>query len=226
MILDDENIQDITLRTDVEKIVSAGANLLGLINSILDLSKIEAGKMSVNIETFDLEKLINDVTNTIHPMAVKRGNRLKKVFQENLSYINSDATKIRQVLLNLLSNACKFTQNGEITLEMSATKLNSKPWLMCKVTDTGRGIEKDEMDKLFDAFTQVEAAKSQSITGTGLGLSICRKFCQMLGGDIYLESEIGVGSTFTMIVPCEESAGMSTSSQKYLDHEIKKCVGS
>lgn len=225
MILDDVPGGDDVLRSDVEKIVLAGTNLLGLINSILDLSKIEAGKMTVTRTQVNVEKLVNEVVNTVHPFAVKKGNHLKKTFQCDERGMMSDAGKIRQILLNLLSNACKFCENGEIILTVSSTQINSSPWMIFKVSDTGRGIEKEQMENLFDDFTQVKAAQTENMTGTGLGLSICRKFCNLLGGDVYLESKLGEGSTFTVMLPCnyqeqkkhkEESEAMP----------VKKCIGS
>jgi len=224
LILESEARKDVRLRGDVEKIVTSGINLLNLINSILDLSKIEAGKMTVSSTPFEVEKMINEVVNTIHPLALKNGNILKRSFQASTPSMTSDAVKIRQVLLNLLSNACKFCENGEITLEVSSIQLNSSPWMAFKVTDTGRGIENEEMEKLFDEFTQIDSAQTKNTTGTGLGLAICRKFCNLLGGDVYVESILGEGTTFTALLPCKYQEKQDNLEENDVP-PIIKCVG-
>jgi len=201
MILDDLSNEDDRLRPDLEKITCAGKNLLSLINSVLDLSKIEAGKMSVNVDVFDVRHLVNEVVDTIHPMAVKNNNLLKLNIIGNVTTMTSDMVKIRQILLNLLSNACKFTVNGVIGLEVTSREVEAAPWLMFKVSDTGMGITKEDAELLFDEFIQVDSVQTRGTTGTGLGLAISRKFSRMLGGDIQLSSQINVGSTFTMELP-------------------------
>jgi len=201
MILEDLPDQEDHLRPDLNKITNAGKNLLNLINSVLDLSKIEAGKMTVTIDDFNIQNLVNEVVDTIHPMAVKNNNLLKLNVIGTVSTMTSDMTKIRQNLLNLLSNACKFTVNGIISLEVTSKQVKEDEWLVFKVSDTGMGISKEDADTLFDEFTQVDSKYTRGTTGTGLGLAITRKFCRLLGGDIQLSSKLNAGSIFTMELP-------------------------
>ncbi|MBI4783342.1 MAG: PAS domain-containing protein [Oscillatoriophycideae cyanobacterium NC_groundwater_1537_Pr4_S-0.65um_50_18] len=185
---------------DLEKIRGAGKHLLGLINDILDISKIEAGKMDLYLETFDLEQVIFEVENTIQPLVQKNHNRLEIVRSGNLGLMHADLTKLRQSLFNLLSNAAKFTEAGTITLTVERHPTN---WVNFKVTDTGIGMSLEQMDKVFQAFTQADASTTRKYGGTGLGLAISRHFCQMMGGDITVSSEIGKGSTFTICLPSQ-----------------------
>ena len=201
MILDDLPEQEGSIRPDLLKITNAGKNLLNLINSVLDLSKIEAGKMTVSVDTFDVQNLVNEVVDTIHPMAVKNNNLLKLNMIGNNTTMTSDMTKIRQNLLNLLSNACKFTVNGVISLQVTSKPVNGEDWIVFTVSDTGMGISKEDAENLFDEFTQVNSKFTRGTTGTGLGLAITRKFCRLLGGDIQLSSQLNAGATFTMELP-------------------------
>ncbi|MCK4585923.1 MAG: PhnD/SsuA/transferrin family substrate-binding protein [Gammaproteobacteria bacterium] len=201
MVLDDLPCDQKVIRSDVSNIITASHNLLGLINSILDLSKIEAGKMEVHSEEFDVVKLCNEVVDTILPITKLNNNELEYKTNDELILMYSDKTKIRQALLNLLSNACKFTHGGRISLEVEVRQVNSKSWIYFTVTDTGEGISSQDAETLFDEFTQVENAKYKNIGGTGLGLSISRKFCRLLGGDIELHSELNRGSTFAIKLP-------------------------
>ncbi|MCK4710980.1 MAG: GAF domain-containing sensor histidine kinase, partial [Gammaproteobacteria bacterium] len=201
MVLDDLPNHEEVIRSDVGNIITASHNLLGLINSILDLSKIEAGKMDVHSEEFDVIQLCNEVVDTIHPMTKKNNNTLEYKGSGESILMNSDKTKIRQALLNLLSNACKFTHDGKISLELESRQINTKKWLFFTVADTGEGISDEDASNLFDEFTQVENAKHKNIVGTGLGLSISRKFCRLLGGDIELSSKLNEGSSFTIKLP-------------------------
>jgi|GEM_PF-1336129 len=187
---------------DLAKISGAGKQLLGLINDILDLSKIEAGKMELYLETLDISTLINDVVSTIKPLIQKNENQLEVIYSGNLGYLQADATKLRQTLYNLLSNAAKFTHNGTITLEISRTKSEeSSSSFTFRVTDTGIGMNEQQLSKLFQPFTQADASTTRKFGGTGLGLAISRRFCQMMGGDIQVESTPNQGSTFTVTLP-------------------------
>ena len=188
---------------DLRKVHSAGKHLLSLINDILDLSKIEAGRMELYLETFDIKSLIQETVSTIHPLIEKNNNNLEFNLAENLDMMHADLTKVRQSLFNLLSNSSKFTTNGKITLDVTSYTAESKQWISFKVADTGIGMNSEQMGKLFQAFTQADASTTRKYGGTGLGLAITKKFCQMMGGDISVESELGTGSTFTIHLPVQ-----------------------
>jgi PAS domain S-box-containing protein len=186
---------------DLEKIQRAGSHLLGLINSVLDLSKIEAGKMDLYLETFDLATMLRDVTATIQPLIQQKGNQLVVEAGAELGQMHADVTKVRQTLFNLLSNASKFTENGTITLRVTGDTVDGVPWINFAVTDTGIGMTPEQLGKLFQAFTQADLSTTRKYGGTGLGLVITKRFCQMMGGDITVESAPDVGTTFTMRLP-------------------------
>ena len=186
---------------DLQKIHGAGKHLLNLINDILDLSKIEAGRMELYLETFNIESLINETVSTIHPLIEKNHNTLEYSLADDLGQMHADLTKVRQSLFNLLSNASKFTNNGTIALNVTSYTAEGKPMIAFKVTDTGIGMNSEQIGKLFQAFTQADASTTRKYGGTGLGLAITKKFCQMMGGDISVESELGKGSTFTINLP-------------------------
>ncbi len=186
---------------DLEKIHASGKHLLSLINDILDLSKIEAGKMDLLLEEFDLPALLDDVIATVRPAAVKRGNRLELSCARDLGAMRADPTRVRQVLLNHLSNAIKFTEGGEVSLEAAATSQNGRPAVRFVIRDTGIGIPPEQMDALFQPFTQGDVSSTRRYGGTGLGLVISRQLCYKMGGDITVESEPGKGSTFTVTLP-------------------------
>jgi signal transduction histidine kinase/DNA-binding response OmpR family regulator len=189
---------------DLKKIHSAGKHLLALINDILDLSKIESGKMELYLERFDVGALVNDVTSTIHPLVERNGNTLELRLPPDLDHMHADVTRMRQVLFNLLSNASKFTEHGTITLDVLEEKdARGMGWISFSVRDTGIGLTPDQLGKLFQAFTQADASTSRKYGGTGLGLVISRRFCQMMGGDITVESEYGKGSSFTVRLPMD-----------------------
>lgn len=186
---------------DAHKINTAGKHLLEMINDILDLSKIETGRMDVYFEHFSLDDMIRDVTETIQPLVDKNNNKLIVKKEENLGEMKSDLTKIRQSLFNLLSNACKFTKDGTITLSIKKKYIEDQPHIQFDVKDTGIGMNDDQQLKLFQSFTQADSSISRKYGGTGLGLSISKHFSSMLGGSIEVTSEIGKGSTFSLILP-------------------------
>ena len=186
---------------DLQKIHSAGKHLLGLINDVLDISKIEAGKMDLFLETIDVSAMIEDVVSTIKPLVQKNGNSLNVQCEENLGPMRADATKVRQALFNLLSNACKFTDKGVITLQVSRERGNGAGNFVFCVRDNGIGMTREQIKKLFKAFTQADASTTRKYGGSGLGLAITRHFCQMMGGDVTVESKPGTGSTFTIKLP-------------------------
>jgi signal transduction histidine kinase/CheY-like chemotaxis protein/HAMP domain-containing protein len=194
---------DDELVPDLEKIASAGRHLLSLINDILDLSKIEANKMQLYLETFDVVELLNDVSVTVAPLMAKNRNEFIQDFHSDLGEMRSDQTKLRQNLFNLLSNAAKFTNGGRVTLSVRRERRADRDWLVFKVTDTGIGMTPEQQERLFNAFTQADASTTRNYGGTGLGLSITRSFSHMIGGIVTVESEVGKGSVFTMEVPAQ-----------------------
>jgi signal transduction histidine kinase len=184
----------------LKRVNRAGTHLLGLINQVLDLSKIEAGKLELNPQTVQLASLINDVISTARQLAEQNKNRLVVDTQENLGALTVDPMRLRQILLNLLSNACKFTKEGEVTL--AARKVsNGSSFVEFAVSDTGIGMTPEQQAKLFEEFTQADASTAQRFGGTGLGLAITRKLARMMGGDVTVASEPGKGSVFTVRLP-------------------------
>jgi signal transduction histidine kinase/DNA-binding response OmpR family regulator len=186
---------------DLQKIRAAGKHLLALINDILDLSKIEAGKMDVYFENFEIEPMIKDVVATIKPLILKNANTLEVQLPENIGIMRTDLTKVRQGLFNLLSNASKFTDRGQVTLKVEREFGPKTTWIEFSVTDTGIGMTPEQMTNLFQEFSQADASTTRKYGGTGLGLAITKRFCQMLGGDVTVRSEEGKGSTFIMRLP-------------------------
>lgn len=187
--------------SDLQKIRFSGRHLLGLINDVLDLSKVEAGKMKLFLETFDVSNLVEEVTATAKPLVEKTSNRLDVSVAPDVGQIREDVTKVRQVLLNLLSNAAKFTEKGTISLEVTREADVTGSWVVFRVRDTGIGMTPEQTAKLFQAFTQADGSTMRKYGGTGLGLALSRKFCGMMGGDINVESVPGRGSTFTVRLP-------------------------
>ena len=192
--------------TDLETINSAGKHLLSLINDILDLSKIEAGKMALYPEIFEIATLINNIVLTVKPSIEKNANVLEVDVDPQLGTMYADQTRMRQVLLNLLSNAAKFTTNGKVTLTVKSEKEDIPPQapfgiITFTVTDTGIGMSPNQQRQLFQPFTQGDTSTTKKYGGTGLGLAISRHFCQMMGGEIIVTSQPGVGSTFTVRLP-------------------------
>ncbi len=191
---------------DLEKINAAGKHLLALINDILDLSKIEAGRVDLFLETFDLHQMLDEAVSTVKPLITKNDNRLATDFADNLGNVRMDLTKLRQALFNLLSNAAKFTEGGIITLTAAKELRDGAEWLTLSVSDTGIGIREDKLETVFEEFSQADDSTTRDYGGTGLGLPISRRFCQMMGGDITVTSKIGRGTTFTIELPIQVEA--------------------
>ena len=189
------------IRPDLEKICGAGKHLLSLINDILDLSKIEAGKMNVFVESFDVVTLLADVRATIEPLMGRNSNTFEVRCGADLGTLHSDQTKVRQILFNLLSNAAKFTRMGRVTLAATRPTRGDGERLEFEVSDTGIGMTPEQVVGLFKPFSQADASTTRYYGGTGLGLAITQHFCRMLGGDVTVESEYGKGSTFTITLP-------------------------
>ncbi|APB35185.1 Signal transduction histidine kinase [Gloeomargarita lithophora Alchichica-D10] len=186
---------------DLEKIRGAGKHLLALINDILDISKIEAGRMDLYLETFAISDLVREVVTTAMPLLHKNQNQLRLDLAADLGFLHTDMTKLRQVLLNLLSNAAKFSERGTVTLTGRRQIQTGADWLVLQVRDTGIGMTPEQMDKLFQAFTQADSSTTRKYGGTGLGLAISRRFCHLMGGEITVESAPGAGTTFTVQLP-------------------------
>jgi signal transduction histidine kinase len=192
------------LKQDVEpldRVLGAGRHLLALINDILDLSKIEAGRMELNLSSFALPPLIDGVVKTIEPLAAKNGNQVAVHCDAGIGTMHADEMRLRQALLNLMSNANKFTEKGTVTIAAHQRQENDREWITLSVADTGIGMTQEQMGKLFQEFSQASSTTASKYGGTGLGLVISRKFCQMMGGDITVTSEPGKGSVFTVRLP-------------------------
>jgi signal transduction histidine kinase len=185
---------------DVRKIRQAGRTLLTLINDVLDLSKIEAGKMEIEVMVFDLVELLDEVVVALQPVIEKNGNRLVCDWLPTLGTMVSDPVKLRQALINLLGNAAKFTQQGTITLR-ACRPVNDPAWVEITVEDTGIGLNNDEVQRLFQIFSQASPAITRKYGGTGLGLALTREVCRRMGGDVTVESHPGQGSTFYVRLP-------------------------
>ncbi|HVK10769.1 MAG TPA: ATP-binding protein, partial [Gemmataceae bacterium] len=188
---------------DLNKVHAAAKHLLALINDVLDLSKIESGKLELHLETFDVPAMIQEVVTTIEPLAERNANTLRIECPPDLGTIHADSTKVRQGLFNLLSNACKFTERGTVAVRVGREPVAGTEWFVFEVSDTGIGIAPDQMDRLFERFGQGLPATARKYGGTGLGLAITRRFCQLMGGEITVNSQPGVGSTFVIRLPAE-----------------------
>jgi signal transduction histidine kinase/CheY-like chemotaxis protein len=199
LTLTDEHLEmDEENRTNHEIVLKSARHLLALINDILDLSKVEAGKMNLFVTPFEPAELVRAVVSTALPMAIANDIELRAETPDGLGPVESDETKVRQILLNLVSNAVKFTKEGSVSVHMRA---HGEDGWQVEVTDTGIGIAPEHQDLVFEEFRQVDASTTREIGGTGLGLSIARKLARLLGGDLTLESQVGVGSTFTLTLP-------------------------
>jgi signal transduction histidine kinase/CheY-like chemotaxis protein len=191
----DENIRDL------QRVQAAGKHLLSLINDVLDLSKIEAGKMTLHLETFDVGPIVEEMITTLEPEAERNGNRLVLRMPAEVGSMHADITKVRQILFNLLSNACKFTHNGTVTLDVERRQQLSEDRLVFQVSDTGIGMTQEQQSNLFQYFAQADTSTSRKYGGTGLGLAISQRFTHMMRGDIRVVSTSGQGSLFTLELP-------------------------
>jgi signal transduction histidine kinase/ActR/RegA family two-component response regulator len=203
-----ENVQDL------QKIQTAGKHLLALINDVLDLSKIEAGKMGLHLETFDVSQVIEEMVTTLQPAAAKNANSIHVHVAESVSVMRADITKIRQILFNLLSNACKFTDHGHVSVDVDQIKVQGRDCIQFRVSDTGIGISEQQKKNLFREFAQADASISRKYGGTGLGLAITHRFVQLMKGRITVESEPGQGAIFTVQLPAQvviDTAGSAQS---------------
>jgi CheY-like chemotaxis protein/two-component sensor histidine kinase len=190
-------------REPLERISRAGKHLLQLINEVLDLSKIEAGKLEISYETVDVAALVNDLVGEVEPLAEKNANRLVVECPSDIGTVRSDPTRLRQIILNLLSNACKFTEHGRVLLSVSRSRNNGEEFISVHVTDTGIGMTEDQLGKLFQEFSQADSSTTRKYGGTGLGLAISDRLCRLMGGTIGVESKPGVGTTFRMRLPAD-----------------------
>lgn len=220
-----EDIDQPSFAGDLDKIHRAGQHLLGLINSILDISKIESGKMELYLETFSLERVIEEVTSVASPLVAKNHNTLRVDIQPSTGPLEADVTKVRQMVLNLVSNAAKFTSDGVITIRGREYQLEDERWLSISVQDTGIGMTMAQMSSLFLPFQQADSSVTRKYGGTGLGLTISRQFCQMMGGDIIVRSTLGEGTIFEIKLPAvvsqykREVEQMEPSMQTNLDRD-------
>jgi len=192
--------------TDLRRINSAGKHLLSLVTDVLDLSRIEAGETELLIQSFDLNGFVDDVVATCRRLVMDNGNEFIVERGDDLGIVVSDATKLRQAVLNLLSNAAKFTKHGHVMLKASRETSAEGDWVSITVSDSGIGIARENLPKLFKNFNQAEASTSSRYGGTGLGLALSQKLCRLMGGEITVESELGRGSSFTIRIPAELQA--------------------
>ena len=202
-IADDGNKDEIVSSCD--NIITSGKYLLTLINSILDLSKIEAGRMDVHLEATSVKELCQGVIGSINPLVEKKHNSLKFVIDNNVDIITTDFVKLRQVLINLISNANKFTSEGDLTVKVWKARKYGADWVYFNVQDTGIGMSSETIAKLFTPFTQADSSTTRNYGGTGLGLALSKQFIELLGGEIVVESELGGGSSFTISLPARST---------------------
>ncbi|MEZ5353338.1 MAG: HAMP domain-containing sensor histidine kinase [Bryobacteraceae bacterium] len=186
---------------DAKKIRSSGHRLLTLVNDVLDLAKVEAGRMTLVVSTFRAEALVREVEEELRPVAVSSGDRLLSCCDGTVGRVTTDRLRMHQVLTNLLGNAFKFTREGQVAVTVGRESKGGRDWVEWMVSDTGIGIAPEDQERIFDAFAQVDASRSRNHTGTGLGLAICRKICERMGGTLTVESEPGKGSIFTARIP-------------------------
>ncbi|MDM8545638.1 response regulator [Candidatus Venteria ishoeyi] len=198
---DDLQALSVEMDADLNRIINSGKHLLGLINDVLDMSKLEAGRMQLHKERFQLIDLLQDIQHTAALLAAKNHNQFQFEAAENLGQLYTDSVKLRQALLNLLSNACKFTENGVITLSAQHIRQGHRDWVKLSVSDTGIGMTPEQQNKLFKPFMQADSSTTRKFGGTGLGLVISQHFAKLMGGDIQLESAVGKGSCFTLSLP-------------------------
>jgi PAS domain S-box-containing protein len=203
LVIEEAEPEATQLRTDVERIRGAAEHLLELINNILDLSKIEASKMELSVESFVLGELLDDLRSTILPLMIKNQNRMQVQCPARERTVATDRTKLKQVILNLLSNACKFTRRGWIDLRVTLAWEEGVEWLGVEVADTGIGIPEHKLPNLFHLFAQADGSVARMYGGTGLGLAISRELCRLLGGEIAVHSKVGEGTTFSLRIPVQ-----------------------
>lgn len=188
---------------DIRKIATAGRHLLDLVNDVLNLSKVEAGRMDIYSEPFQLSNFLEDIVSTIQPLVSKNHNQLKTDYQLSFECLKTDMIKLRQIVLNLLSNATKFTQHGLIRMQVITTIFSEQDYLQFIIADNGIGISPEQQRNLFKAFSQADASTTRKYGGTGLGLVLCKHFAEILGGEIKLSSQINRGTTFELLIPVE-----------------------
>jgi signal transduction histidine kinase len=218
LIEDAVALEQPTMVANLHKIHVAGTRLLALINDVLDLSKMEAGKMGLHLETFDVWRLLEEVQAMVQPAASTHANTLEVDVADDVGLMHADLSKVRQSLLNLLSNACKFTTQGRITLQVTRETGEGSDWYLFRVQDTGIGLTAEQLGTLFQEFVQGDASTARKYGGTGLGLAISRRFCQLMGGDIAAASTWGQGSTFTIRLPVVVRARGSTGGKEASPH--------
>ncbi len=197
---------------DLQKIQTSGKHLLTMINDVLDLSKIEAGRMELNLETFPIAQMVRELEDAARPLLLKNRNQWERQAANGLGSMYADCAKVRQSVLNLLSNAAKFTQNGLVRLTVTAEERDGREWVDFTVEDTGIGIDQASLRELFQPFSQSENSRPAHLGGGGLGLAIARRFCRMMGGEILVESEVGKGSRFRIELPREVGETQSQAS--------------
>jgi len=211
IVLEDMGDADPASETIVrlQNIHKAGEHLLSIIGSLLDISKIESGRVELYIEPFDLPTLLEEVAATIKPLAASRNNKLDVVLHGELGEMATDITKLRQNLFNILSNAAKFTTEGSIRMEVQRKGNPPAGNIEFRISDTGIGMTEEQMARVFDPFTQADASTTRIYGGTGLGLTVTQNYCHLMGGDITVESRPGVGTTFIMVLPAALPASQS-----------------
>lgn len=215
------NDEGLDYSKDINKITASGGHLLELINSVLDLAKVESGKMEVNIEPIDITQFLENVSNTIEPLAHKKHNKLISTFRNCPTHFSTDPTKLRQILFNLLSNASKFTTNGTISFSVESLNKGNVDGLRFLVKDSGIGMAQERLETIFQPFTQAERHIATEYGGTGLGLSICKTFTELMGGEIRVESKEGQGSSFTVWLPALTSSNNTTDERKAIRQRIQ-----
>jgi signal transduction histidine kinase/CheY-like chemotaxis protein len=203
LIEEAEELDAQDLVPDLEKIRSSGKHLLGLINDVLDLSKIEAGKMEMSLETFEVRDVVSAVAAMVRPLVEKNGNAFELAVDEQIGAMHADLTRVRQILLNLLGNASKFTSNGTVSLTVTREESKGREWIVFAVRDTGIGMTPEQLTRLFQPFTQADPSTTRKYGGTGLGLSISQRLSRLMNGTISVVSEPGMGSIFTVRIPAE-----------------------
>lgn len=212
----EEEVQDsgkVANVQDLRKIQSAGKHLLALINDVLDLSKIEAGKMGLHLETFEVSPMIEELVTTLQPAVAKNSNTFRLHVGQNVGFMHADITKVRQILLNLLSNACKFTEHGGVSLHVNRVKASGQEYIQFQVIDTGIGISPEQQENLFQEFSQADVSIARKYGGSGLGLAISHRFVQLMKGRIHLESEPGEGTVFTVELPAQATSEPTETTQ-------------